>query len=535
MLRVLFPHLDGLVVDAVRGVGSVVRIEAATCDAVAPCPSCSAPSRRVHSRYRRQLADTSVTGREVVIMLRVRRLFCDNIDCGKKTFAEQVPWLAARHGRRTLLLQRVLGAVALALGGRPGARLTGHLAARVSRMTLLRHVRALPDPSQPTPRVLGVDDFALRRGHRYGTILIDMESRRPIDVLTDRSAETLRTWLQARTGIEIVCRDRAGAYAEGVASWAPLAIQVADRWHIWKNLGDAVERTIARHRHCLIAAVGGLDDVPQLPDIAEVSAGLHRGPVEPGLRQDRVAIRTKQRFAEVQALLAQGKSIRGISTELGLARGTARRFARAESPEELLVNNRTGYRASILDEFKPYLHQRWNEGCANAALLFDEITARGYRGQPNLVRAYLQAFRGTAHVPGPPPKAPAPRRVTAWIMTDPARIDPGDQRRLDLILTASPGLAALAGHVRSFAAIMKELRGGDLEKWMNTVDADDQPALHSFVRGLRRDQDAVTAGLTLPWNSGAVEGHVNRIKMLKRQMFGRAKPDLLRKRILLSD
>jgi transposase len=167
--------------------------------------------------------------------------------------------------------------------------------------------------------------------------------------------------------------------------------------------------------------------------------------------------------------------------------------------------------------------------------LFEEITVRGYRGQPHLVRTYLHPFRTTAHIPAPPPRPPAVRRVAGWILTDPSRIDSSDQRSLDSILAASPELDCLAGHVRAFATIMTELRGRDLERWMAAVDADDQPALHSFVCGLRRDQDAVTAGLTLPWSSGTVEGHVNRIKMLKRQMFGRAKPDLLRKRILLSN
>ncbi|WP_433562642.1 transposase [Nocardia sp. CA-151230] len=184
-----------------------------------------------------------------------------------------------------------------------------------------------------------------------------MQTRRPIDVLTDRSGDTLAAWLRAHPGIEIICRDRASAYADGVAKGAPQAIQVADRWHLWNNLGVAVERTVARHRHCLVAAVADLDDAPKRPDIAEVAAGLQRGPVEPPLRQDRVAVRTRARYAEIQALLAQGNSIRSIGTQLGLARGTTRRFARATSPEELLVNNRTGYRDSILDEFKPYLHQ----------------------------------------------------------------------------------------------------------------------------------------------------------------------------------
>ncbi|WP_406281225.1 transposase [Nocardia sp. NBC_00881] len=150
-------------------------------------------------------------------------------------------------------------------------------------------------------------------------------------------------------------------------------------------------------------------------------------------------------------------------------------------------------------------------------------------------RAYLQPFRAAVHIPAPPPKPPTARRIAAWIMTDPATMDPDDRRRLDAILDASPELESLANHVRGFAVMMTELKGRELEQWMSCADADDQPALHSFVRGLRRDQDAVTAGLTMRWSSGTVEGHVNRIKMLKRQMFGRAKPDLLRKRILLSD
>ncbi|MEU7769435.1 ISL3 family transposase [Nocardia sp. NPDC049190] len=262
-------------------------------------------SGRVHSRYRRRLSDTSITGREVVIGLRIRRLFCDNFNCGKTTFAEQVPQLAARRARRPLILQRSLCAVALALGGRAGARLTRQLAATVSRMTLLRQIRALPDPQHPVPRVLGVDDFALRRGHNYGTILIDMQTRRPIEVLDDRSADTLAAWLRAHPGVEIVCRDRAGAYAEGATTGAPEAVQVADRWHIWHNLGEAVERTVARHRASLSAAT--TDPEPQnRPDIAQVAAELHYGPVAPGQRQDRTAVRTRQRWAQVHALLAPG-------------------------------------------------------------------------------------------------------------------------------------------------------------------------------------------------------------------------------------
>ncbi|WP_410677159.1 transposase [Amycolatopsis sp. cmx-4-68] len=251
----------------------------------------------------------------------------------------------------------------------------------------------------------------------------------------------------------------------------------------------------------------------------------------PAQRTDRWAVRARERHAAVHALLNDGLGIKEICRRLELARGTVRRFARAATVEELLTRGR---RRSLLEEFKPYLHERWNAGCTNANTLFTEITARGYQGGPTLVRDYLHQFRTVTRIPQPPRKPPSVRRVAGWIMTKPANLDPADQTRLDAILAASPSLTALAGYVRGFARMMCSRHGQHLEQWMSAVEADDLPALRSFVKGLRRDQDAVTAGLTLPWNSGVVEGHVNRIKMLKRQMFGRAKPDLLRKRVLLT-
>lgn len=243
----------------------------------------------------------------------------------------------------------------------------------------------------------------------------------------------------------------------------------------------------------------------------------------------------RERYAAVHRLLGEGLGVRAIVAELGLAKGTVRRFVRATSVDELLTNDGTGRRTSLLEEFKPYLHQRWTTGCSNATLLFEEIKARGYRGRYQLVRDYLRPLRTDVRIPEPASPAPKVRRIVGWIMSNPENMTGDDRRRLDEILTRSPELVALAGHVRSFATMMCDLRGDRLEEWMAAVDADGLPALRSFVVGLRRDQDAVTAGLTLPWNSGPVEGHVNRIKMIKRQMYGRANPDLLRKRILLAD
>jgi transposase len=525
LLPILFPHLAALRITRVFQTGRSVRIHASTYDSQAVCPVCGVPARRVHSRYERRISDTAVSGRELLIHLGVRRFFCDNVACSKKIFSEQVPGLTVRYGRRSIGLGETLRAVALALGGRAGARLSRRLAAAVSRMTLLRIIRATPDPAPGGPvRVLGVDDFALRRGHVYGTVLIDITTSRPVDVLPDRSADALADWLATHPGVEVICRDRAGSYSDGAARGAPNAIQVADRFHLWKNLGEAVERVVAKHRTCLNAATTPSTTVPT-PAESEPTAA----------RTGRLAERTRERHAAIHALLAQHVSLREVAVELGVSRNTVRRFARATSAEELLVNDGTGHRAKLLDAHADYLRQRWSQGCSDAARLWEELRERGYRGSYASVRDYVRPFRTGAIPPAPAPAPPKVRQFTGWIMRNPANLDAEDTSRLDAVLVGCPELSALRGHVRDFAQMMLQRRGWHLEEWMAAVLADDLPDLHSFVTGLRRDLDAVTAGLTLPHSSGKVEGHVNRIKMIKRQMYGRAKPDLLRKRILLTD
>jgi transposase len=533
---VLLPHLAAVEVEAVSRAGGSVRVVARAKAATAACPGCGAVSGRVHSGYERRLLDTAAGGCEVVVCLAVRRFFCLAPDCAKVTFAEQVSGLTSRHARRTPAVTAVLEAVALALGGRAGARLSGRLAAGVSRMTLIRLIRAIPDPGRDkAPRVLGVDEFALRKGHRYGTLLVDVETHRPIDILDERSSESFAAWLKSRPGTELICRDRAGVYADGGARGAPDAIQVADRWHLWHNLGEAVERAVTRHREHLPAAVAA-----QAEAAASVTA-LDRGgapapeavPAAP--RTGRIAGRTRARHTEVHRLRASGRSILEIAAELGLARNTVRRFLRAAGPGELLEKDGTGRRPSILEPYEPYLRERWNSGCTNATMLWQEIRARGYPGGYSHVRDHLARYRVTAPGPAPAPVPPKAKAVTAWIMTRPDRLADREQDGLAAILAASPDLATVTASVRAFAALMSDKRGRDLEKWMTAAHATGEPALRSFVTGLRADQDAVTAGLSLPWSSGAVEGHVNRIKMLKRQMYGRASTDLLRRRILLAD
>jgi transposase len=523
-----------VVIERIADVGGSVRIWARPRAGQASCPGCGAGSARVHSRYERRLADAAVAGRSVDIQLRVRRFICENARCSARTFAEQIAGLTARHARRSPLLRQMLESIGLALAGRAGARLAGALGLPTSRSTLLRLVRALPDPEIGTVTVLGVDDFALRRGHVYGTVLIDIDTHRPIDLLADREADSFAAWLLAHPGAEVICRDRAGAYAEGARTGAPDAIQVADRWHLWHNLAEYVEKTVAAHHGCLRAAAEQIPpEIPAEPgsraDLAEAAEVAQAARIE----NSALVTRTKDRYERVQALKTQGKGIKTIMRELGLAKETVRRFYRATSVEELLAKPRTG-RPSVLDAFKPYLHERWNAGVRNASILFWEISEQGYRGHRGTVAAYLAPFRALDAAPPPKPAVPKVRPIASWLLRHPDELDAEEQLKLKQVLAACPHLQDTATHVAAFAQMLTGRHGDRLDAWMAAVEADDLPHLHRFVTGLRRDYDAVRNGLTLPHSSGSVEGNVNRIKMIKRQMYGRANFDLLRKRVLLA-
>lgn len=517
----LLPQLANVHVEAVRDEGGLLRIRARTGQTDGACPGCGGVSRRVHSRYERRINDHAVAGRRAVIHLRSRRFFCDTADCSKITFAEQVTGLTARHARHSVAARQALTRIAVATGGRAGQRLSGHLGLPAGRTTLLRLIRAIGDPVVGTPRVLGIDDFALRRGHVYATILIDMDTHQPIDVLPDRTADTLAAWLRAHPGVEIICRDRAGAYAEGATTGAPDAVQVADRFHLWQNLGEAVEKDVIAHRADLSEPTP--EPAPQPPPCPEPAS-------TPEPAESRLAIRTRERYTAIHQLLAGGASRAEVSRQLDLDPHTVRRFADATTVDDLLVHTR---RDSLIDTFKPYLNDRFNQGCTDATKLFDEITGQGFRGSVKTVRRYIQPFRAAMSAPPAAPAAPKPRHVTCWIMTKPDNLDPDDRDRLTGITTRSPALKTLSEHVHAFAEMMTGLTGQHLPDWIDKVLTSDALAgLRSFANGLRRDLAAVTAGLTLPYSSGAVEGQVNRIKMIKRQMFGRAKFDLLRRRIL---
>jgi transposase len=526
----LLPHLGGLLVDRVTVAAAGVVIEARCGLAGAACPACGAWSSRVHSGYARTVADGPVGGRPVLIRLRVRRFFCGNPGCAAVTFAEQAAGLTGRYLRRSLPLRGLLAQIGLVLAGRAGARLAAILGAPVHRTTLLRLVAALPEPViGAAPEVTGVDDFALKKGRVYGTALIDVAAGAAVDLLPDREAATVAAWLAAHPGAKVICRDRAGGYADAARQGAPEAIQVADRWHLWHNLGEYVEKAVAAHRGCLTSPAGARKDD---------SPGPARQPAEAeGLRdvcgrERRLVTRTRDRHAVVHSLLAAGHSERAAAQILSLSRGTVHRYAAAATPGELLVKATS--RHSKLDRYKPYLRKRWNEGITSAAALHAELQAKGWQGSIQAVERYVRPFRAMTAAPPPGPVIPATRQITRWLLTRPAALGEDERKQLAALLRRCPHLDALAGHVRTFAEMMACRRGQqELEGWLAAVEAGDQPELRSFANGIRRDQQAVTAGLTLPYSSAAVEGTVTKIKMLKRQMYGRASFNMLRKRVIL--
>ncbi|MFI6475970.1 ISL3 family transposase [Streptomyces sp. NPDC050516] len=518
LLKALFPHLRQVMVNSIARIGKSVRITAICTAPAACCPGCDTVSARVHSHYGRRLADTAVAGQETAIDLEVRRFFCDNPDCAKKTFAEQVDRLTFRYGRRTVTLQRVLEQVALALGGQAGQRLAERLAVPVSGPTLLRLVRRLEIPAVPELTVLGIDEFAFRRGRRFGAILIDMDSHRPVDVLPDHTADTFAEWLRQHPHVGTVCRDRGGAFAEGAERGQPGIPQVADRWHLLHNLATGLEKTVTRHRSCL---------KPPQPEPEPVATPTRASGEETPYRR-----KIRERHRDVQALFQRGLTIDAISARLGLDRKTVRKYAKAPTAASLM-RERPG-RSSALTPHKQYLAHRWAEGCDNAQILRDEIAARGYLGCRKSVRRFLNTLaqhNGPRSVPPPPP---AVADVVRWIIGRPE--NQSDQARQDLkdVCGRCSEIAEACRLARGFATILRRRDGHRLGDWLAQADASQVKEIRTFANGLLKDLAAVTAGLTLPLNSGAVEGSVTRIKLLKRQHYGRASFGLLRRRILLA-
>jgi len=515
----------------------------------APCPLCATPARRIHSDYGRTLADLPWAQYRVCLQLRVRKWFCRNRACRRRIFTERLPTVAAPWARRTLRLAQRLGALGVALGGTAGMQLGHQWDLAVSRNTLLRLLRKLPLPAWPTPRVLGVDDFALRKRHTYGTILVDLERHQPVALLPDRTAETVAQWLRQHPGVEVLARDRAQAYADGARHGAPAATQVADRFHLLQNLRETLDQVFLTHEHTLEAVNTLMRQQSVLLPEGTVAVPVPPPVETPTPAQQRAGHRQARRQAlhtQVWALHHQGWTAPAIAQQVGLSLRTVQRDLRSATFAGRKRRSDCG--DSVLNPYKPYLLERWNAGCYTAMRLFRDLRQRGYAGGYGVVAAYARRLRQAQGLPPghrcarqplpavaePPCQPLTPRRATWLVLRREIKRTEAEAHQLLQLHAQGAEVAEAIDLAQDFAALVRQRQPAQLDPWLRRATTSAVDAVRRFATGLYEDYEAVKAGVTLPWSSGPVEGHINRLKMLKRQMFGRARLDLLSRRFLLA-
>jgi transposase len=510
------------------------------------CPLCHAPTSRVHSWYTRTLADLPWGPYTVRLHLRVRKFFCDQPTCPCQIFTERLPTVAAPWARRTLRLAQRLRACGLALGGELGARLGHRLGLCTSPATLLRLVQEAPTPPTAPPQVLGVDEWAWRRGQRYGTSLVNLEDHQVLDLLPERSADTVAQWLAQHPTVTIVCRDRSALYADGIRRGAPHAVQVVDRFHLVTNLREAIEALLHDQRPALQAAAAGTAQALTQGAGPVAAPPMYRGRHRCSQAgQQRQEAAQQQRHAAwvttyeaIHTLRAQGTSVTMIAAQLGISRPTVYAYLRRTRPPSPRSPQRSGH---VLRPYMTYLIQRWREGCTDSMQLWRETRALGYAHSARTVSRFITRLRQASAAGWAPetqtspytrPQGPSARAVSFTWVCPAAKRAQDAQLYVDQLLQVDPVIAQAYTLSQAFLTLVRERRGDALAAWITEATASGLETLARFAQGLQEDLTAITAGLTLPWSNGPVEGHINRLKLLKRQSYGRAGVGLLRQRMM---
>lgn len=509
----------GLLVQQVLPEPNRVVILSRPTSSASVCPLCGKASTQIHSHYQRQLADLPCQSRIVVLRIQVRRFRCATDGCPRQVFAERLPEVVTPQARRTTRLADIQHHIAFALGGEAGSRLAQCLTMPVGATTLLSMLRqrAAATPLQ-APRVLGVDEWSWRRGHRYGTILVDLEQHRVVDPLPDRNAETLISWLKEHPGTEIVSRDRSASFADAARRGVPNAIQVTDRWHLLENCSHALIQAVQRHRADVRAAQ---------PTAAEAAA-THEPPPPMTSAEQRRWRRWRRQCAaynDVIRLNKEGVPIKAIVRRLSVGCNTVKRWRRGAAPDPFRR------RRSTLEPHHAFLERRWTEGCHNGARLWRELRDAGFRRGLRVVTEWTTRRRLAGHADRAELSITAPplRRVACLLTSEPSALSAEEHHYLDRLLTIWAPLMHARDLALKFAAIVRERKIGDFGIWLAEAA---ESELRSFANGLKQDEAAVQAALKLPWSNGETEGQITRLKLIKRQMYGRAKCDLLRARVL---
>jgi transposase len=486
------------------------------------------------------------------LFLNVRKFRCPRRECLRKIFTERLPDLVKPYARKTTRLHEILELVGFALGGEAGSRLIQRLGMMASPTTLLRYIRGAATVTPETPEVIGVDDFALLRGRRYGTIIVDQQRHCPIELLPDRSAETLAAWLKEYPSLRVISRDRSTEYERGIKEGAPEAVEVLDRWHLLKNLRETAERVL-EHNHGVLANVRLPSSTDQDPSAPEYTP-------EPRAEKERKASEAARRkrlanYKKVKKLYEQGMNMLSICRLLGMSREAVRRYVHADSFPE---RRRPPRQPGILDPFEPYLSKRWQEGCRNASQLWREIRGQGYPGTPKRVLEWARQHREepapstpgryqatmakrcqkrTLRDPiGKADRPPSPKRLVWLVLGDVENMAATERGTLDEMLKASTDVAVIYPLIQQFKEMIKNTNSeGQTDRfgdWLKAALSSGVKDFETFALGLKREQSGVEAALTLPYSNGQTEGQINKLKLIKRQMYGRGSFQMLRQRVL---
>jgi transposase len=495
----------------------------------AACPQCGTAGSRVHSRYERSIADVAFGGRNLELKLLVRKWICPEASCSRHIFAERFPELVERYARMTERLIKALQSAGVITNGADAAQIASSFGAPTTAKTIIGRVLQLPLPSEGLVRKIGIDEWAWKKGQRYGTILVDLEKRRVVQLLGDRWVETSQAWLRKHAEIDLVSRDRGKLFREATTDGAPQAKQVVDRFHLQKNFTEALEKFFRKQERILKKAT-------------RCSTGKARPAARTAVpekgAQERCA-RHRQRVRlhkRIWKLSREGYHKEQIAQIVGVSSRSVYRALEQEAPPPPRRRSRS---SSIVDPYLSYLASRWNQGCHNVARLYEEIVAQGYTGSRRTLEMRLRPFRPQGAHPVSKQtvildKPPSPRGV-ALMMVRPEQNRPREQTAyLDQLIQSNETIAAVFKLAQDFGRLLRKREGQlRLEQWKAAAQASGIAELIAFVDGLAADAEAVANGCSLTWSNGMVEGFINKVKWIKRSSYGQAGFPLLQHRVLL--
>ena len=495
----------------------------------AQCPECFKRSDSVHSCRRRRIQHLPCSGQTLWLVFSVRHWYCRNPACSRKIFAGSLAPFAGSHQQSSQALQNLQRQLGLIAGGEAGKRAATAAGLRCSADTLLRRVINTPETKQSGAPHVGIDEWAWHRGHRYGTLIVNLDTHRPLVLLPGRDQRTLATWFRKYPEIQIVSRDRSGVYATAAREGAPQARQVANRWHLLKNIGDVLERMMYRHMPLIRLVASELspkkspDPEPSVP-----AASLRR----PERLKQQTRKKRHQRWTEVMALHNKGCSFREISRITGLSRVTVSRWVGSGTFPEMSTRPP---KRGLLDPWREWLKEQRESGNYNASRIWREMVARGFTGSETIVRdAVAKWCKGWNPPVTTAVRLPSVSRVSRWLM--PWRITRDEEnyasRFISLMCEKEPELKIAQQLALEFYRILKTQNKSQLSSWFTRVHESGSAEFRRVAAGMEADAAAICEAINSSWSNGVVEGHVNRLKMLKRQMYGRAGFELLRQRVM---